>query len=200
MSTPVRRKYRRADVAEAQQRYAETGDAMFLALAVGARPHEPPLWVIEECAKLVESVSGNADGGNEQERMGRRLDEMWRFFIATPDNRVLDQQGRTISNPGPPLAAAARHALAVVDQLDENSRPGQFEAGMINLQRMWRAERKDRAAWADVTPHLADFELFDGLPSTPRMERMLKEWGDGYAGHPYRHVSLHLARLQRREE
>lgn len=167
---------------------------MFLALAVGARPHEPPLWVIEECAKLADSVCRNADTGNEQARMGRRLDEMWRFFIATPDNRILNEKGHTISNQGPPLAAAARHALAVVDKLDENSPPAQFEAGMISLQRMWRAER------LEIVPALADFELFDGLASTPRMERMLIEWGDGKAGLPFRHVSLHIARHQRRQK
>lgn len=164
----------------------ETEDPMFLALAVGAMPHKPPLWVIEACAALTEETAQFSATGNSQLKIGQRLDEMWRFIIAMPEER--DADGMIVSIPMPSIAAAARHALALVDDcLPENPR---FTSNIRHLERQWKAEQ-------DAADPNGDEFLFDGLLPTVRAIRVLHEWYDDEAGIPYRHVSLQIARADR---
>jgi hypothetical protein len=189
MTKPRQRQYSQADIANAESRYAETSDPMFLALAVGARPDKPPLWVIEACAKLFDEVSVNADRGDRR-KMGRRLDEMWRFFIGAQGQRKYDEKGQLDRVEAPPLAAAVRHALSVVDAAKPDD--AWYESGASNLQQAWRRERSE-----PLPPPFTDPELFDDFPMTPRGLRIFQEWGDAEFGKPYSKVSLHIARHDR---
>jgi len=189
MTKPRPIKYSHSDIANAESRYEATGDPMFLALAVGALPHKPPLWVIEACAKLVDKISVNTDQG-DREKMGQRLDEMWRFFVRAEGTRTRDAEGRLIAIKAPPIAAAVRHALTIVDATE----PGDswFESGASNLQQALRRERGQRPPAPFIDP-----DLFDDFPLTPRGLRIFLEWGDADAGHPYSKVSLQIARHDR---
>jgi hypothetical protein len=189
MAKPRHAKYSPADIQNAELRYAETRDKMFLALAVGAMPHKPPLWVIEECARLTDEVAASAARGNSQILMGKRLDAMWRFFISMSDNYMRNDKGRIISNVGPSLAEAARHALFIIDNIEISAHG--FDTAMICLQREWRLER------SQVALGFEDYELFDGLTSTPRMARVLAEHFDTIVGQPRRNISLAFARFER---
>ena len=188
------RRYKPSDIDEAARKYADTQDPMYLVLAIGALPHKPPLWALEECARLVDETSRNAQRGNNPQRTGRLLDEMCRFFICTPENYRKVANKRFVSDAAPPVSEAVRYALRAVVGLTKDD--ASYASAARVLQREWDEE----VEFAEIPPGFEDTEVFEGMPYTRRLVSILMEWGDEQIGHEYRHVSLHLLRHDRSQE
>lgn len=173
--TRKRVRYQASDAENSEQRFRETGDIMMLVLAIGRQPHAPPEWAVEVCTDIYEHVSGLHAVGANPSKVGEILDEVWRYFLAHPDDLQRDDKGRIIANKGPSVRKAIIHAIGTIEGENE-SRPT-FEAKLRSVQRAWNLEQRSDRIEDD------DYELFDGLKSTARFYRIFEEWGaEEYGG------------------
>jgi hypothetical protein len=174
MTISKRRQVTVTEAEDCENRFSETGDPVFLALAIGRQPHSPPVWAVECCIALYEQVGHTFGSGGDKEKMGRRLDAMWRFFLAHPDEPERDDEGKRTRNKGPSIKAAARSAILLIDGITQSHQL--FETGLRQLERAW-----DREQLNDLDPDQT-YEVFDGLAPTHRFSRIFAEWGAGEYG------------------
>lgn len=179
-------RYQASDAENSEQRFRETSDIMMLVLAIGRQPHAPPRWAVDVCADIYDHVTSLHAIGAQQSKMGRILDEVWRFFLSKPDNPQRDDRGRRVANKGPSVREAIIHAIGVVE--GENLGDG-FDAKLRSVQRAWSLEQRSNVVES------VDYELFDGLRPTTRFLRIFEEWGaDQYGGPTSREAMKALLR------
>lgn len=77
------------DITNAQARYAESRNPMYLVLAIGAQSDNPPQWAMEEACRLAWQAGGAAQKGNDRVKRGEMLDDVAREFFRQKESKPL---------------------------------------------------------------------------------------------------------------
>lgn len=165
------------DISEAEIRYLATGDSIYVALAIGSNPIEPPIWAMEAAAALARDVRANANIGNDRKLRGARLDAMVREYF-----RHYDLADRTNGYSPPSLRTVIRKVLSDEGITSESSTRESIEKGLIQA---WNEE----AEGFEIDPQ--------GVPENARRRRMIGEWGDKQTGKPWFELIDHWWKIER---
>lgn len=158
------------DVQDAEARFAETGDPLYIALAIGSLPHQPPRWAVEEAIKLRELAAVRTAKGYNPDADGELLDDMVRTFFAIEDV-ARDKEGYSASSYRAPSLDQVIRAVLLAEGLQPGS--AAFAARSRALRRRWE-EEASTVRGEEMEPC--------GVPATARYRRLLGEWGDNQQG------------------
>lgn len=164
------------DIDYAEERYRTSGDPIYIALAIGSRPHSPPTWAMLEAISLAERAAAAAIKGNRPIADGKLLDEVIRAYFAHEDDARRDKQF-SVSTYVPPSFDQIIRVVISSNGLEPDTLA--YDARARAIRRQWDAER---AEIVDIDPLL-------GIPCTHRYQRILHEWGDREVGKPYSEIS-----------
>lgn len=146
------------DIENARELFEASNDPLYLVLAIGAEPFQPPTWAMEAAIRLARDTAGAASHGNDRIRLGRLLDEMHREFFRLRDLVPLGDEYQ------PP--AVRRVVTTVLKKQVPPVAEKEMESNIKVLETAWRRE---------AAGHEPDRS---GNPQNSRWKRLLQEWGD----------------------